>query len=72
MTVVKYKKVKFNKLLDPSGKELISYPNQPQSLIDFCYFQKFCENLLITWSPDIVWDHRVRQRLSYQLLEGRH
>ena len=23
-------------------------------------------------SPDSVWDHRVRQRSSYQLLEGRH
>jgi len=29
-------------------------------------------NMSLEWSPDSVWDHRVRQRLSYQLLEGRH
>jgi len=29
-------------------------------------------NKSLEWSPDSVWDHRVRQRSSYQLLEGRH
>jgi len=29
-------------------------------------------NKPLEWSPDSIWDHRVHQRLSYQLLEGCH
>ena len=29
-------------------------------------------NESLEWSPVSVWDHRVRQRSSYHLLEGRH
>jgi len=29
-------------------------------------------NMSLEWSPDSVWDHRVLQHSSYQLLEGRH
>ena len=29
-------------------------------------------NKSLEWSPDSVWDHRVRQHSSYQVLEGRH
>ena len=51
-----------------------SYLSSLRSSVNIVWHHPTCPtnfNKSLEWSPDSVWDHRVRQRSSYQLLEGR-
>ena len=46
-----------------------------RSSVNIVWHHHTCQtnfNMSLEWSPDSVWDHRVPQRSSYQLLEVRH